>query len=90
MRWLASPAVVTALTHLVDTTAGHNGPDVWALYRENFTVVYRNVRGQWKGTHGGPSWKAQHVPLILSGPGIKKAVVSHFAARAIGGAGGFL
>jgi len=81
--WLAGSAVATALKHLVDTTAGRNGPDVWVLYRENYTVVPRNVAGTWKGTHGGATWKVQHIPLILSGPGIRRGVHSLFPARAI-------
>lgn len=80
--WVLKHTVVTALQHLVDTTAGQNGPDVWELYREDYTVVARNVSGVWKGTHGGATWKVQHIPLIISGPGVKKGT-SHFAARAI-------
>jgi hypothetical protein len=55
--WLVGPQVATALNHLVDTTAGRNGPDVWVIYHENYTVVPRNVQGQWKGTHGDPHGK---------------------------------
>jgi arylsulfatase A-like enzyme len=53
------------------------------LYRENYTVVPRNVAGTWKGTHGGATWLVQHVPLIMSGPGIRSGVYSAFPARAI-------
>jgi arylsulfatase A-like enzyme len=41
------------------------------------------VQGVWKGTHGGPTWKVQHVPLIMAGPGIRQGVHSQFPARAI-------
>ncbi|GAC1629755.1 MAG: hypothetical protein NVS4B2_12280 [Chloroflexota bacterium] len=82
-KWLVNPAVATALKHLVDTTAGRNGPDLWVLYRENYTVVPRNVDGIWKGTHGGATWKVQHVPLIISGAGIRHAIHSQFPARAV-------
>ncbi|GAC1660079.1 MAG: hypothetical protein NVS9B15_24310 [Acidobacteriaceae bacterium] len=81
--WLVNHHVVSALQDLVNTTAGRNGPDVWVLYREDYTVVPRNVSGSWKGTHGGPSWKVQHVPLIISGAGIRKGAHSEFPARAI-------
>jgi len=81
--WLVNHNVATALQHLVDTTAGQNGPDLWVLYRENYTVVSRNVSGLWKGTHGGATWKVQHVPLVISGPDVKKGATSHFGARAI-------
>jgi arylsulfatase A-like enzyme len=83
LAWLDSDRVAAALQHLVDTTAGRNGPDVWVLYRENYTVVPRNVAGTWKGTHGGATWKVQHIPLVLSGPGIKSGVHSQFPARAV-------
>lgn len=81
--WLVSPAVATALDHLVDSTAGIHGPDLWVLYRENFTVDSNNTSGKWKGTHGGATWKVQHIPLIISGPGIRKGVHSQFPARSI-------
>lgn len=83
MNWLVSPRVGIALQHLVDTTAGRNGPDVWMLYRENYTTVPRNVSGKWKGTHGGATWKVQHIPLVISGPGIRQGVHSQFPARSI-------
>lgn len=83
LSWLVSQATSRALNYLVNTVAGINGPDVWVLYRENYSVVPRNVAGQWKGTHGGSTWKVQHVPLIISGPGVRKGVHSRFAARAV-------
>jgi hypothetical protein len=81
--WLVNPNAGAALQHLLDTTAGRNGPDVWMLYQENYTADPYNVKGTWKGTHGGASWKQQHVPLILSGPGIRQGVHSQFPARAV-------
>jgi arylsulfatase A-like enzyme len=81
--WLARPQVGAALKYLVDTTAGIHGPDLWVLYRENYTVDGLNVSGKWKGTHGGATWNVQHVPLVISGPDVKKGVHSDFPARAI-------
>ncbi len=81
--WVINTSVITALQDLVNTTAGRNGPDVWMLYHENYTVVPRNVAGTWKGTHGGATWKVQHIPLILAGPGIRSGAHSQFAAREI-------
>jgi arylsulfatase A-like enzyme len=83
LNWLANSKVSVALQHLVDTTAGRDGPDLWVLFHENYSVVPRNVQGLWKGTHGGSTWKVQHVPLIISGPGIRSNVHSQFAARAM-------
>lgn len=81
--WLASPPIATALQHLVDTTAGKHGPDLWAIFQENFTAAPRNVEGKWKGTHGGATWEAQHIPLILSGPGVRHGIHSRFPARSV-------
>lgn len=83
LSWLVNQQAAAALQYLVNTTAGQNGPDIWVLYRENYTVVPRNVQGTWKGTHGGPTWKVQHIPLILSGPGIRVGAQSSFGARSI-------
>lgn len=81
--WLIKPAVATALRNLVDTTAGIHGPDLWVLYRENYTVDGNNTSGKWKGTHGGATWKVQHIPLVIAGPGIAQGVHSQFPARSI-------
>jgi arylsulfatase A-like enzyme len=67
----------------VDTTAGIHGPDLWVLYRENYTVDSNNTSGKWKGTHGGATWKVQHIPLVIAGPGIRQGVHSQFPARSI-------
>ena len=83
LSWLANQHAAAALQYLVNSTAGQNGPDIWVLYRENYTVVPRNVQGAWKGTHGGPTWKVQHIPLILAGPGIRVGAQSSFGARSI-------
>jgi len=36
-----------------------------------------------KGDHGGATWGAQHIPLIINGPRIKKGLVSSYPARLI-------
>jgi arylsulfatase A-like enzyme len=81
--WTAGARVQGAFQRLLDTAAGVNGADVWVLFRENYTVIPRNVSGVWKGTHGGATWRVQHVPLIMSGPGIRAGIHSKFPARAI-------
>lgn len=83
MKWLVNPQVGAALQRLADTTAGIHGPDLWVLDREDYTFDSNNVSGKWKGTHGGATWKVQHIPLILSGPGILKGVRSQYPARSI-------
>jgi hypothetical protein len=35
----------------------------------------------WKADHGGNSWQSQHIPLLLSGPGIRAGVISSTPAQ---------
>ncbi len=35
----------------------------------------------WKGDHGGAAWESQHLPLIISGPGVRAGITSQFPAR---------
>jgi Type I phosphodiesterase / nucleotide pyrophosphatase len=60
----------SAYRFLLDTFAGPSSPQVVIVLRENAAVVGRNEHG-WLGDHGGPSWNAEHIPLILSGPGVR-------------------
>lgn len=69
-----------AYHYLLSTFSGPAAPDVVAPYRENtigtdWSVAY--------GNHGGMSWKVQHVPLVISGPGVRRGVESHAPARLV-------
>jgi arylsulfatase A-like enzyme len=46
---------------------------------ENTSILGRNQVG-WHGDHGGPSWNAEHIPLIISGPGVRQNVHSGYPA----------
>ncbi|MGH2448761.1 MAG: alkaline phosphatase family protein [Chloroflexota bacterium] len=81
--WEIGPNDEAALKFLVDTTDGRTGPDVWMIYREAYTAAPRNVAGKWKGTHGGATWQVQHIPLIISGPGVKAGVRSSYPAQSV-------
>lgn len=74
------PALDAAYQYLLSTFAGPSAPDVVAPFREN-TIggLYRTAHGD----HGGLSWGAQHVPLVMAGPGIRQGALSHFPARLI-------
>jgi arylsulfatase A-like enzyme len=74
------PALSAAHHYLLGTFAGPRAPDVVAPFREN-TIGDRLSAAH--GDHGGLNWGAQHVPLILSGPGVAPGVNSHFPARLI-------
>lgn len=75
-----SPALDAAHRHLLGTFAGPTAPDVVAPFREN--TVGTGIKVTY-GDHGGLNWGAQSIPLILSGPGVKTGVLSHFPARLI-------
>jgi hypothetical protein len=67
-----------AYRYLLATFAGATAPDVVAAFRENtIDFAYHSAHGN----HGGLNWGAQHIPLILSGPGVRSGAVSHFPAR---------
>jgi arylsulfatase A-like enzyme len=73
------PGSDAANLYLLNTMAGPTAPQVAVVLRANASVRGTN-EVNWHGDHGGPNWGAQHIPLILSGPGIRRGVVSHYPA----------
>src|SRR5947209_16744016 len=65
--------------YLLNTFNGPNGPDVVVLMKENSSLV-AGTEDTWKGDHGGAAWNSQHLPLIISGPGVRKGYVSDYPA----------
>jgi arylsulfatase A-like enzyme len=76
---LASPAVATAYQFLLGTLVSPSAPQVVMFLAENTSIVGRNETN-WRGDHGGASWNAEHIPLILSGPGVRQGIHSAFPA----------
>lgn len=74
------PNLDSAYQYLLNSFAGAASPDVVAPFRENTIDAKVNSA---HGNHGGLNWGAQHIPLILSGPGVTPGAVSHFPARLI-------
>jgi len=74
------PNLDAAYRYLLRTFAGPEGPDVAAPFREQ--TIGRTASHAY-GHHGGLNWGVQHVPLILSGPGIHQGKRSDFPARLI-------
>lgn len=72
------PALDAAYHYLLNTFGGPTAPDVVAPFREN-TIGTADSHA--RGDHGGLNWGAQHVPLILSGPGVRAASTSQAPAR---------
>jgi len=65
---------------LIATFTGPTAPDVVAPYREN---TIGTTLPQLYGNHGGLSWGVQHVPLLLTGPGVRAGIRSHAPARLV-------
>jgi hypothetical protein len=71
--------VEAANQYLLSTFNGPNGPDVVVIMKEHAMLV-AGAESSWKGDHGGAAWNSQHLPLIISGPGVRKGYVSNYPA----------
>lgn len=81
---LADPAVEAAQLQLLSTLNVAESPDIVLIYDENtITMTPGFIKSGRKGDHGGATWGAQHIPLILNGPRIKKGLISTFPARLV-------
>jgi arylsulfatase A-like enzyme len=81
---LADPRVNQSYNDLLGTLASPGSPDIEVLYDENtitMTPLFEKI-GR-KGDHGGATWGAQHIPLIIKGPNIKQDYVSNYPARLV-------
>ena len=69
---------------LLSTFDSGESPDIVLMYGENTITMTPNfIKIGRKGDHGGASWGAQHIPLLISGPDIKQAYVSDYPARLV-------
>jgi arylsulfatase A-like enzyme len=67
---------------LLQSFNGSNHPDVVVFFTEGTGSEPAGQSG-WKADHGGASWEAQHLPLVISGPGVQQGHVSSYPARLI-------
>jgi arylsulfatase A-like enzyme len=68
--------------YLLNTHATIYSPDLYLITREH--VLFNDVAPRDSlGNHDNPTWRTQHIPLIISGPGIKKNQISEYPARLI-------
>jgi hypothetical protein len=74
------PLVESANQYLLSSFAGGNSPDVVAMCMEDSAFVAQGA-ASWKGNHGGATWNSQHMPLLISGPGVVRGVTSASPAR---------
>jgi arylsulfatase A-like enzyme len=77
---LLAPGMEEANQHLLHTFNGPNGPDLVVFMKEHAAAV-AGGQGKWKGDHGGADWESQHVPLFISGPGVRSKAVSDYPAK---------
>jgi hypothetical protein len=71
-----------AWNYLLSTLACGNSPDVFLSLREN-TVIGRKFPPNQRGKHYQGTWGTQHIPLIVSGPGVRPGVSSDWPARLV-------
>lgn len=72
------PKLNAAYQYLLGTFAGPTSPDIVLAFQEDMISTQNTTI---HGEHGGATWGAQHIPLILSGPGIRRGKESGFPAR---------
>lgn len=73
------PSADRANQYLLSTLINGKEPAVVVFTNEGAT--FSSSTSNWKADHGGNGWQAQHIPLILSGPGINAAVVTDKPAQ---------
>lgn len=70
--------------YLLSTCVGPYGPDIFMFAPENTLFVNRAFPlANSIGEHPVATWFTQHIPLIISGPGVKKGSISSFPARLV-------
>lgn len=77
---LRDPGTEAANQYLLNTFNGPNGPDI-AVFMTEHSMLVAGAESTWKGDHGGAAWDSQHLPLIISGPGVTRGAISNFPAR---------
>ncbi|MBV9280557.1 MAG: alkaline phosphatase family protein, partial [Chloroflexi bacterium] len=81
---LADQGVNQSYADLLASFNSAESPDIVLLYDENtFTMTPALQQQGRKGDHGGATWGAQHIPLVIEGPGVKQAYVSNYPARLV-------
>jgi len=76
---VASPGENNASAFLLKTLLDGNQPTVVVFGKEGTT--FTSPKTHWKADHGGSSWQSQHVPLILSGPGVRRGATIETPAQ---------
>jgi arylsulfatase A-like enzyme len=81
---LADPGVQGAYADLLSSFDCAESPDIVVMYDENtMTLTPTLIKINRKGDHGGATWGAQHIPLVLWGPGVRSGYTSTYGARLV-------
>jgi predicted AlkP superfamily pyrophosphatase or phosphodiesterase len=72
-------AIETANQTLLATMLNGHEPAVVVFGTEG--TSFTDPSSGWKADHGGQTWESQHVPLLISGPGIRHGIVSDAPAE---------
>jgi predicted AlkP superfamily pyrophosphatase or phosphodiesterase len=64
--------------YLLSSLLNGHQPTVVVVGKEG--ASFSDPKTNWKADHGGPTWQSEHVPLVISGPGIKSGQVVSDAA----------
>ena len=68
---------------LLNTHANASSPDLYLIPWENTLFRPSTYKQDINGMHDSPTWRVQHIPLLISGPGIKKGLISDYPARLV-------
>jgi predicted AlkP superfamily pyrophosphatase or phosphodiesterase len=80
-KLLRAAGADAANQYLLNSFNGPNAPDIVVSFAEGVGCE-PGGQASWKADHGGTSWQAQHIPLVISGPGVRHGV-SSYPARLI-------
>jgi predicted AlkP superfamily pyrophosphatase or phosphodiesterase len=80
-KLLRATGTEAANQYLLNSFNGSSAPDIVVAFTEG-AGCEPGGQASWKADHGGTSWQAQHIPLIISGPGVRHGV-SSYPARLI-------
>jgi hypothetical protein len=69
--------------YLTETYASEKSPDVFMVIAENWRQDYLSYGFRMPGSHDTVTWLSQHIPLIISGPGVKKGALLDSPARLV-------
>jgi predicted AlkP superfamily pyrophosphatase or phosphodiesterase len=78
---LLPPDLNRAYLYLLDTYAGPYSPDI--VLTTNEQVVFQDGKKKSPGSHNLINWSDQHIPLLISGPGVVRGRVSQAPARLV-------